>query len=78
MTAPHTIEKPDFNILMVGDHFAADTDAHTLIGRYLGLETPYGERSMLLRHADGRTSTIPLRLVSSLRRAPESRGPKAR
>lgn len=69
MTAQDTIKKPDFNMLIVGDHFVADIDAHTLTGQYLGLETPYGERSMLLRHPDGRTSTIPLRLVSSLRRA---------
>jgi hypothetical protein len=61
-----SVRKPDFNMLRVGSHYSADTNSTTVCGEYLGVETPYGERSILLRHTDGRTSTIPLRRVVSL------------
>jgi hypothetical protein len=58
--------RPNFNILMVGSRFEASTTDTTYEGEYLGLETPYGERSILIRDQDGKTSTIPVRRVVSL------------
>lgn len=58
--------RPDLNILKVGSRFVAVTGEGIFEGVYLGLETPYGERSMLMRRADGMISTIPVRRVLSL------------
>jgi hypothetical protein len=54
-------------MLSVGGSYAADTRQRSLTGVYLGVETPYGERSMLIREANGITSTIPFRHVVSIR-----------
>lgn len=70
MKAPTTTAaSPDFNMLVVGNHYEADTGSMTLEGEYLGVETPYGERSMLLRDVDGKSTTIPFRFVRALRMA---------
>jgi hypothetical protein len=72
MSAPRSTHPPDFNLLTVGRHYEASTNTHTLRGEYLGVETPYGERRMLLRQANGKTTTIPFRFVVSLRVLRES------
>jgi hypothetical protein len=73
-------EQPDFNILRIGFCYIADTAAGSHEGVYLGVETPYGDRSMLLRQGNGRTSTIPFRRVVSIRPAaslePRTRPPR--
>ena len=63
----HEARHPDFNILRIGAHYSAETRSTIVEGEYLGVETPYGDRSILLRDADGATSTIPLRTVVALR-----------
>lgn len=60
------LRRPDLNILEVGSRFAAVTGEGTFEGVYLGLETPYGERAMLIRGADGMTSSIPVRQILSV------------
>lgn len=55
-------------MLRVGHSYVAGTTGQCIEGEYLGLETLYGDRSILLRHAGG-TASIPIRRVQSLRPA---------
>ena len=50
-SSPHSI-----NQLQVGSTYPATTLAGTTVGGYLSMETPFGERSILLRHAGGTNS----------------------
>ena len=61
-TRPWTI-----NDLHRGGIYRATTSSGESIGEYLGLETAYGDRAMLLRNTDG-TSSIYLDDVTSLQR----------
>ncbi len=51
-----------------GRVYAATTRHHTTTGEFLGLEAPYGDFSILLRH-DGVTTSIELADLTDLRPA---------
>jgi hypothetical protein len=51
-----------------GRIYAATTRHHTTTGEFLGLEAPYGDFSILLRH-DGVTTSIELADLTDLRPA---------
>ncbi len=63
MTAPSTIPH-----LAAGTTYRATTHLGVTVGEYLGMETPYGVRAILLRHGGG-TDSIPLACVTSIRAA---------
>lgn len=67
MTAPHTTDLPacDLNHLERGKVYFATTRYGTAVGEYLGMETPFGDRSILLRDAGG-TASIATRDVTSI------------
>ena len=68
MTTPHAAphDTPStFNELRRGATYRATTDRGATVGEYLGLESPHGDRAMLLRHPDG-TDAIPLADVTSI------------
>jgi hypothetical protein len=70
MTAPHTARhdtSPSFNHLRRSATYRITTTRGTSSGEYLGMETPHGDRAILLRHMTG-TESIPLREVTSIRR----------
>lgn len=71
MTPPHTASEtatPCFNDLRRGATYRATTRLGTTVGEYLGLESPHGDRAMLLRHQAG-TASIPLGSVTAIYRA---------
>ncbi|MEN8233643.1 MAG: hypothetical protein ABFR89_01810 [Actinomycetota bacterium] len=49
----------NLNHLRLGSTYQATTRGNTTSGEYLGMETPHGDRSILLRH---RTGTISIAL----------------
>ena len=52
-----TTSRPlDANNLKLGNTYRATTSAGSATGEYLGMETPYGEWSILLRHRAGTES----------------------
>ncbi len=53
------------NRLRPGASYRATTRWGTAAGEYLGMETPYGHRAILLRHTDG-TESIPVRDITSI------------
>lgn len=57
-----------FNHLRIGGTFRVTTATATTIGEYLGMETPYGDRAILIRHCTG-TESIPLWQVTSIQKA---------
>lgn len=69
MKAPHTSRPEDalhdLNHLRRGATYRATTRARSTAGEYLGMETPYGDRSILLRHRTG-TESIALSDITSL------------
>ena len=66
MTAPNTSRAPwKLNQLLQGVTYLATTRHRMVVGEYLGMESPYGDRAILLRHADGTTS-IALAQVTSI------------
>ncbi|NNC74469.1 MAG: hypothetical protein HKN93_03045 [Acidimicrobiia bacterium] len=67
MTARTASSPWTINDLHRGGIYRATTSAGDSIGEYLGLETAYGDRAMLLRNNDG-TSSIYLDDVTSLQR----------
>jgi hypothetical protein len=72
MTAPTTSDTDanwHLNQLERGATYRATTRYRSAIGEYLGLETLYGHRAILLRHRTG-TESIELRDITSLRLAP--------
>ncbi|HEX9854309.1 MAG TPA: hypothetical protein VGC47_03250 [Acidimicrobiia bacterium] len=56
---------PNFNHLRRGFYYRAATRYGVAFGEYLGMEAPYGEWAMLLRH-DNRTRSIALGDVTSI------------
>ena len=68
MKAPHTSRASapwNLNNLRLGSTYRATTRHHTTAGEYLGMETPHGDRSILLRHRTG-TDSIALSDITSL------------
>ena len=68
MTAPHTSRvraTHNFNHLRRGETYRAITRAGSAVGEYLGMETPHGERAILLRHGAG-TESIAVRDITSI------------
>ena len=55
----------NLNNLRLGSIYRATTRNRTTAGEYLGMETPYGDRSILLRHRTG-TESIALTDITSL------------
>jgi len=55
----------NLNHLRLGSTYRATTTAGTTAGEYLGMETPYGDRSILLRSGAG-TASIPLSDLTGL------------
>lgn len=69
MMAPHTSRKrPNFNELERGTTYLATTRNGTAVGQYLGMEVPYGDWAILLRHRTG-TESIALNDITSIRPA---------
>lgn len=71
MTASRTsknITTLGFNDLRRGATYRATTRQGATIGEYLGMESPYGDRSLLLRHRTG-TASIPVDDVTSIQPA---------
>ncbi len=60
-----SLRPPTFNDLRRGTTYRATTERGTTVGEYLGLESPHGDRAMLLRHRHG-TDTILLADVTSI------------
>lgn len=60
---------PDLNLLRRGSTYQATTAAGTTVGEYLGIEVPYGQRAILLRHADG-TDSIAVGALTSITPSP--------
>jgi len=46
----------NLNHLRLGSTYRATTSAGSTAGEYLGMETPYGDRSILLRNGAGTAS----------------------
>lgn len=66
MTAPNTSRAPwKLNQLLQGVTYLATTRHRMVVGEYLGMESPYGDRAILLRHTTGTTS-ISLAQVTSI------------
>jgi hypothetical protein len=68
MKAQHTSRASapwNLNHLRLGTTYRATTRQHTTAGEYLGMETPYGDRSILLRHRTG-TASIALSDITSI------------
>jgi len=55
----------NLNDLRLGTTYRATTSAGTTAGEYLGMETPYGDRSILLRNGAG-TESIALAELTGL------------
>jgi hypothetical protein len=53
------------NDLERGATYLATTSRGTVVGEYLGMETPHGDHAILLRHGDG-TESIPLPSITSI------------
>ncbi len=71
MKAPHTSRSSapwNLNHLRLGTTYRATTRRRTMAGEYLGMETPHGDRSILLRHRTG-TESIALTDITSLQPA---------
>jgi hypothetical protein len=68
MKAEHTSHhetSPNRNHLRRGSHFRVTTSVGSFAGEYLGMETLYGDRAILLRHSTG-TDSILLHHVTSV------------
>ena len=66
MTAPNTSRAPwKLNQLLQGVTYLATTRHRMVVGEYLGMESPYGNRAILLRDTTGTTS-IALAQVTSI------------
>ena len=51
--------------LRCGVTYRAKTRQRIVVGEYLGMEAPYGNRAILLRHDTG-TDSISVRLIDSI------------
>jgi hypothetical protein len=58
----------NLNHLRRGDTYRATTRTGPVTGEYLGIETPHGDRAILLRHPGG-TESIALCQVTSIQHA---------
>ncbi len=56
---------PNLNHLRRGEIYRAMTRGRTVVGEYLGIEAPHGDRSILIRHGAG-TDSIALCDVTSI------------
>ena len=56
---------PNINHLQRGETYKATTPARTVVGEYLGIESPHGDRAILLRHCTG-TESLELSRVTSI------------
>ena len=68
MKAPHISRASapwNLNNLQLGSTYLATTRHRTTAGEYLGMETPHGDQSILLRHRTG-TESIALSDITSL------------
>jgi hypothetical protein len=66
MKAPHTSDVTHtLNHLRKGSTYRATTPDGSAVGEYLGMESPHGDRAILLRHRRG-TASIDLRNLRSL------------
>ncbi len=71
MPAPSTARARDariLNDLRRGTTYRASTRCGVTIGEYLGIETPHGQRAILLRHGRG-TASIAVSDVMTIIRA---------
>ena len=65
MTAPETSRAPwKLNQLLQGATYLATTRHRMVVGEYLGMESPYGDRAILLRNGGGTTSIAIARVTS--------------
>lgn len=65
MTAPETSRAPwKLNQLLQGATYLATTHHRMVVGEYLGMESPYGDRAILLRNEEGTTSIALARVTS--------------
>ena len=55
----------NFNHLRRGETYRATTGSGSAVGEYLGMETPHGDRAILLRHEAG-TESISLHDITSI------------
>jgi hypothetical protein len=60
MTAPTIAPStaPNINHLQRGRTYHAITSQGSVTGEYLGIEAPYGDRAILLRHGAGTASVV--------------------
>lgn len=62
-----TTRPADVHHLTRGAHYRVTTDRGGATGEYIGMESPFGDRSMLLRGSDG-TASIELADLTSIQR----------
>lgn len=65
---PRTNARPDFNHLTRGARYTATTRHGATTGEYLGIEAPYGEWAIILRHRAG-SESIAVESVTAIRAA---------
>ena len=71
MTAPSTPRlgaNYDLNHLERGETYRAVTAFGSAFGEYLGMESPHGDRAILLKHREG-TDSIAVDDITSIERA---------
>ncbi len=61
---------PTLNHLRRGATYRVTTQRRSTAGEYLGMESPHGDRAILLRHSKG-TDSIPLLHVTSVEGLPD-------
>ena len=64
MTAPDTDTRLRFNDLRRGAIYRATTPGGAAVREYLGMEAPYGDWALLLRHHSGTESIALARVIS--------------
>lgn len=73
MTARPTSQEditPSLNDLRRGATYRVTTPRRSTAGEYLGMESPHGDRAILLRHSTG-TDSVPLHHVTSVEEVAE-------
>ena len=65
-TNTHGPTKAGLNDLEVGSTYTAATGTGRVCGEYLGVETPHGVWSILLR-GSRRTASVPIEAISAIR-----------
>ncbi len=72
MPAPSTARARDariLNDLRRGTTYRASTRSGVTVGEYLGIETPHGQRAILLRHKRGTASIAVVDVMTIVRAA---------